>query len=1015
MTEETRYRGLPPGPNVGTQLAARRRAKAREQRLAQMDSNKLGQATATSNAGLPPKAEVPADAEPASSVVTSRTGVKGKPRGRAHQNADALFAQAPLSPQEWFTQQGWQPFDFQKEVWVHMQQGRSGLLHATTGAGKTLAVWIGALLRRQALRSPCSTNTARNTSTTASVEEHRPAPAAEAAGASSAFRLGAEGRSSPTDGAATHSGAGPQILWITPMRALAADTHRALVAACAAIAPELEIGLRTGDTAASEKTRQRQSWPGALVTTPESLSLMLSLPNASAVLRSVQTVIVDEWHELLGNKRGTQTLLALAHWRARRPDGVVWGLSATLGNVEQACQALTGSGGPIVRGLQPKTLVIDTLLPATMERFPWAGHLGQRMRDAVIQELEPCKSALVFTNTRSQSELWYQQLLDARPEWAGLIALHHGSLDPEVRQWVESGLKSGQLKAVVCTSSLDLGVDFLPVERVLQIGSPKGVARLLQRAGRSGHAPGRPSRITLVPTHALEILEGAAARAAVQAGHIETREAPEWPIDVLAQHMVTLAVGEGFDADALFAEVQSCWPYRALDRETFDACLRFVSQGGEALAAYPDYQRVQLSEEGRWRVLRRDLARRHRMSIGTIVSDTAMQVKWLNGGRLGSLEEGFVAMLRPGDCFIFAGQVLQLVRVRDLTAYVQKAPRGQGAVPTWQGGKMPLSNELSEALLSLLDQTEASDDGRISLQQATEQPSLRVDAQSQSKSAHLKQERETHIPELSALKPLLALQSELSALPGRTRIVFEQFETEEGHHLCLYPLAGRTVHIGLGALLAWRAARDKPGTFSVSMNDWGLELLSRKAFDWARLIEPVGPGSVESGILSEHHLVQDISAALNASELAQRRFREIARVAGLVFQGFPGATRSARQVQASSGLFFDVFQRFEPDHLLLAQAQAETLSQELDFERLARTLKRMRSGERRIVRPTRLTPLAFPLMVERLRERVSTESLNARLERLVAEMEAATDPKPQLASLVTGKGSQRRRKSLKFN
>ena len=879
---------LPPGSNVGTQLAALKRAQDRAQRA---------------------KPKAPAARRAGAGEGTS----PGASAGVAAPDAEG-----------WFTTQGWQPFAFQREVWAHMAAGRSGLLHATTGAGKTLAAWFGAL-------AVC-----------------RAVPA-------------------PTRG-------GPRVLWITPMRALAADTTLALQAAADGLGMGWTVEQRTGDTAASTKARQRKTWPPALVTTPESLSLMLALADSEAVLGGVQVLIVDEWHELLGNKRGTQLLLALARMRRFNPGLRVWGLSATLGNLTEACEALTGPGGVTVRGATPKALTVDSLIPTTMERFPWGGHLGLRLLNEVVAELEGSAASLVFTNTRSQAELWYQALLEARPDWAGLIALHHGSLDPSVRQWVEAGLKAGQLKAVVCTSSLDLGVDFLPVERVLQIGSPKGVARLLQRAGRSGHAPGRPSRVTVVPSQALELLEAAAARRAAAAGRVESRQAPPWPLDVLVQHLLTLAVGPGFDPDALFEEVKTAWPYRDLDRETFDWCLGFTVHGGSSLAAYPEHHRIKRDEDGICRVANAAVARRHRMSIGTIVSDAAMSVQWLNGGRIGSVEESFIAGLREGDCFIFSGRVLQLVRVRDLTAYVTKAPGNQGAVPVWQGGKMPLSSELADMALELLSEADAL------LQQGTD-----GDATSRL-AAHPE-------PELRALAPLLALQAEQSALPCAGRIVFEMIESDEGHHLFAYPLAGRMVHIGLGAVLAWRAARQQPGTFSLAMNDYGFELLSRQPFDWPALLEPAGPGSWSQGLLSQEHLVPDIQQALNATELSLRRFREIARVAGLVFTGYPGAGRSARQVQASAKLFFDVFRQHDPGNLLLAQAEAETLAQELDVERLQRCLARMaEAGQICLTRPKRFTPFAFPLMVERLRERVTTEQLNHRVLRLLAQMEAALRP-----------------------
>ena len=536
---------------------------------------------------------------------------------------------ASVLAEGWFAGRGWQPFAFQREVWAACAAGRSGLLHASTGSGKTYAVWFGALQRGEAL-----------------------APESAARGARP---LG--------------------VLWLTPMRALAADTTRALLQPVADLGLNWTMGQRTGDTAASERARQDRRFPTALVTTPESLSLMLTRETAREELGSIHTVIVDEWHELMGNKRGVQVQLALARLRTWNPALVVWGLSATLGNLDEAMQVLLGNAAGVrVQGRVDKTLVIDTLIPPEPGRFSWGGHLGKQMQQPVIDEIERSSTTLVFTNTRSQAEIWYQLLIAERPDWAGLVALHHGSLDKGVREWVEAGLKAGTLKAVVATSSLDLGVDFLPVERVLQIGSAKGIARLLQRAGRSGHAPGRPSRVTLVPTNTLELVEAAAARRAAMAGRIEQRATPEKPLDVLVQHLVTVALGGGFAAESLFDEVCSAHAYRELTREEFQWALDFVERGGASLGSYPDYHRV-LLVDGLYRVPDRGIARRHRLQVGTIVSDASMQVKYLSGGKIGVMEESFIARLRQGDCFVFAGRVLEFIRTQEMTAYVKKARR----------------------------------------------------------------------------------------------------------------------------------------------------------------------------------------------------------------------------------------------------------------------------------------------------------------------------------------------------
>lgn len=850
-----------------------------------------------------------------------------------------------MTPTEWFASRGQQPHEFQREVWAAMTAGESGLLHATTGSGKTLAVWIGALQRIR--------------------------PADPPAG-------------------------GLQVLWLTPMRALAADTTRALHEPLPALAPRVTVGQRTGDTPSAERARQDRRPPTALITTPESLSLMLTRENAPRDLQGVHTVIVDEWHEMIGNKRGVQVQLALARLRRWNPGLVIWGLSATLGNLAEAMATLVACDrGRLVRGRIDKALVIDTLLPQEPGRFSWGGHLGTQMQAAVVQEIERESakpgseggSTIVFTNVRSQAEIWYQLLLAARPDWAGSVALHHGSLDKSVREWVEAGLKAGTLKAVVATSSLDLGVDFLPVARVLQIGSAKGVARLLQRAGRSGHAPGRTSRVTLVPTNTLELVEAVAARRAALAGQVESRASPDKPLDVLVQHLVTVALGGGFVADPvpgggstpdpsacvaaggdpparrftseeLFAEVHTAPAYAGLTREEFDWALAFVERGGESLGAYPEYHRVQVVE-GRWRVPDRGIALRHRLQVGTIVGEASMLVKWANAGAgggatLGTIEESFIARLKAGDHFVFAGRILEFVRSRDLVAYVRRPTgKARGIVPAWGGSRMPLSSELADAVLAVLDGVDQGD---------------------------------FFDPELQAARPMLQTQQRLSRLPGRGRLLLECLTSREGQHFFFYPFAGRNVHIGLAQLLAWRLSREQPNTFSLSVNDYGLEVLA------ARPIEL--DDAHFAALLSPQNLVADVMASLNSGELAQRRFREIARVAGLVFSGYPGAPKSVRQLQASSSLFYEVFRKYDSGNRLLGQAEAEVLAQELEIGRLRTALRRMAALPLERVQLRSPSPFALPLMIERLREQLSTEKLKDRIDRLLAEAETALGGAP---------------------
>jgi ATP-dependent Lhr-like helicase len=850
---------------------------------------------------------------------------------------DRALAEPPPDALQWFADQGWTPFPFQREVWAALAEGRSGLLHATTGAGKTYAVWLGALARAAVLGDRPPAN-----------------PTATAATAATA--------AAPPLG----------VLWITPMRALAADTLRALARPLPRLAPHWTLGARTGDTAAAERARQDRRLPTALVTTPESLSLLLTRADAAERLGHVHTVIVDEWHEQVGNKRGVQVQLALARLRGWNPRLAVWGLSATLGNLEAAMAMLLGPAAArrrpvprLVRGRIDKALQIDTLLPPNPGRFSWGGHLGAQMQQPVADEIARTAaeggSTLVFTNVRSQAEAWYQLLLAARPEWAGRIALHHGSLDKSVRDWVEAGLKDGSLLAVVATSSLDLGVDFLPVSRVLQIGSAKGVARLLQRAGRSGHQPGRASRITLVPTNTLELIEAVAARRAVAAGQVEPRQAPEQPLDVLVQHLVTVALGGGFTADALFDELRSTWSYRALSREAFDWALDFVVGGGASLAAYPEYHRV-VAQDGRYLVTDRGIAHRHRLQVGTIVGESSMLVKWLSAGAgggaaIGQVEESFIARLNKGDCFVFAGRVLEYVRTQDMVAYVRKATVKRGIVPSWAGGKMPLSSELASATLAVLAGVAAADP-----------PAASAD------------------PELVAAQPMLDAQRRLSRLPDAQTVLVEQYHSREGHHLFVYPFAGRYVHLGLASLIGWRLARAAPNTFSISINDYGFELLAAETVDVSAVLDGSVFGQADA---PADALLHDVLASLNSSELALRRFREIARVAGLVFTGYPGAPKSTRQLQASSGLFYEVFRQYDPANRLLHQAQAEVLAQELDVDRLAATLARLRAKRVQPVSLAAPSPFALALMVERFREQLSTEKLADRLARIVAQAEQA--------------------------
>lgn len=830
----------------------------------------------------------------------------------------------------WFASRGWSAHAFQDETWRAYLSGVSGLVHAPTGMGKTHAVWLGPVIEgldRQA---------------------------------------------------AGEKDDGIRVLWITPLRALATDTTESLREPLAELGLNWTVEKRTGDTTAHMRKKLKEKPPTALVTTPESVTLMLTDPDAPKRLGGLRCVVVDEWHELMSTKRGVQTELALARLRSFAPGMRTWGLSATLANLEEARDVLLGPGAPgvMVRGAEPKDIVVDTLLPKPegIHRFPWAGHLGLTLVDEVVDALEKANTTLLFTNTRSQAELWFRALTHAKPEWLGQIALHHGSLDREIRDEVEDRLRAGTVRCVVCTSSLDLGVDFSPVDQVLQVGSPKGIARLMQRAGRSGHRPGAMSRVVGVPTHAMELVEFAAAREAVMTRSIEARVALRKPLDVLAQHLVTVSLGTGFVEEELLAEVRRTHAYRDLSGTEWLWVMDFVRRGGAALRAYPQYARVMDDGTGLLRVASEKIARLHRMSIGTIVGESAMKVAYVSGSSLGTIEESFIARLKPGDRFIFAGRTLELVRVREMTAFVRKSTKKSGVVPQWEGGKMPLSTQLAAAVRRKIDQAR----GGV------------YDSD-----------------EMKRVRPMLELQMRWSRLPGPDELLIEMHHTRDGWHVMLFPFEGRLVHEGLGALLAHRLAGQAPRTISATATDYGVELLLTEE-------EPLAEDEWRQ-LLTTRDLLPDLLTALNSDELARRRFREVARVSGLIFSGYPGAGKTARQLQASSELFFDVFRDFDPANLLLDQARREVLDEQLEISRLRGALERMAGMRIVMEKPERLTPLAFPLWAERLRtQHVTSESWADRVRRMVVTLEeeaagVAVTPGKAKSAKKPGKPGARRR------
>lgn len=866
----------------------------------------------------------------------------------------------------WMKLTGRSPFKFQRETWKAYLSGQHGLVHAPTGTGKTLSVFLGPVI--QAIAADADLLRAVDGLTADDFEADDAAPADQGQPIDTPVPNPAKSNSTmerslrrlnrskrkPAPGIKRPKGSQLRVLWITPLRALATDTETSLKAATESLGVPWLIEKRTGDTSAAIRNQQRKALPDVLITTPESFSLMLSRADTLERFAQLQCIIVDEWHELLGSKRGVQTELALARVRTLVPDVKLWGLSATIGNLDQALETLVGSAdldrSVMVRSNAKKKIQIKSLLPENMERFPWAGHIGTRLGKQVAEVIDRHQSTLLFTNTRSQTEIWYHTLIYMMPDLAGQIAVHHGSVDRKVRHWIEDQLRAGRLKCCVCTSSLDLGVDFSVVDHVIQVGSPKGNARLIQRAGRSGHQPNRPSKVTFVPTHALELAELAALRDSIAKNEIESRVPLKDSLDVLAQHVVTVAMGGGFKPEELLAEVRTTMAYRELTDTQWQWVLDFGVRGGETLQAYPDFRRLERVGD-RFVVTDKKIMREHRLSMGTIVSDASVTVKYQNGGSLGSVEESFIARISPGDKFRLGGKLLELIKIHDNAAWVKKAKGKSTTVPRWVGGRMPLSNELAEAL-------------RLKLQEA--------------------REGKFSSPEMKAIRPIMELQMNWSALPNTDEFLVESLKDREGYHLFLYPFAGRLVHEGLAALMAYRMSQMEPISFTMAMNDYGIVLGSPT--------EAPFEAAIDRGLLAPEGIADDIAASLNASEMTKRQFREIARVAGLIKQGYPGQQRrSARHTQASSNMFYDVFVKYDPNNLLLRQAQQEVLQQKLEQVRLTQTLVRLNKSEiifRKLLRPT---PLAFPLMVDQLRDRLTSEKLSDRIKRMQEALEAAAD------------------------
>jgi len=797
------------------------------------------------------------------------------------------------SGKRWFEAQGWTPFPFQLEAWQSVWAGFSGMINAPTGSGKTYSLLIPILLesdpRKQKLH-------------------------------------------------------GPTAIWITPIRALAKEIEFSANRATEGLETSWRIGVRSGDTSTKERAKQKEKPPDFLITTPESLHLLISQKGYAQYFANLKTIVVDEWHELLGSKRGVLMELALSRLKTLAPELKVWGISATIGNMEQSLQILMGNipnaRTKVIKAAIQKKVEVVSIFPDEVETLPWAGHLGIQLLDKVIPIVKESNSTLIFTNTRSFAEIWYQKILDMAPELSGLIAMHHGSISKELRDWVEDQLHAGKLKAVVCTSSLDLGVDFRPVQTVIQVGSPKGVARFLQRAGRSGHQPGAVSRIYFLPTNTLELTEAAALREAITRNIVEDRLPYLRSFDVLIQYLITLAVSDGFNPEEILNEIKATVSFSSITEDEWNWVLNFITSGGEALTAYNEYRKV-IVEQGIYKVENKRIALKHRLSIGTIVGDNLLYVKYVSGKYLGTIEEYFISRLNTADVFWFAGQSLELVRIKEMEVHVRKSKKKSGKVPSWQGGRMPLSSQLSEMIRFKIDEAargEETDD------------------------------------EIRFLRPLMNLQRERSHLPTKDEFLIEYFHSSEGYHVVMYPFEGRFVHEGMAALIAYRISQTTPITFSIAMNDYGFELLSDQEI-------PIYE-AVETNVLGNENLMHDIQASINSTEMARRKFRDIAAISGLIFKGLPGKKVKERHLQSSSQLFFNVFHEYESHNLLLQQAFEEVMDFQLEEARLRKALIRIAHQKIIIKEPDKPTPFAFPIMVDRTREKLTSEKLEDRIKKM---------------------------------
>jgi len=829
-------------------------------------------------------------------------------------SAESLFAEethAELPPilADWFKGRGWRPRAHQLDLLALARAGRAALLIAPTGGGKTLAGFLPSLI--------------------------------EISGRKSARRPG-------------EPQAGLHTLYVSPLKALAVDVARNLTAPIKEIGLDIDVEVRTGDTPQSRRRRQMLNPPDILITTPEQVALLIASKGADRLFAGLRRIIVDELHAFVPTKRGALLALGLARLATLAPGAVRVGLSATVAEPDELRAWLVpqagGSGKPRLSdlvtgepGADPQIRILKSV-----EHVPWSGHSARYAFQEIYDEIARARLALVFVNTRSQAEMVFQGLWDVNDK-ALPIALHHGSLDVGQRRKVEAAMAEGRLNAVVCTSTLDLGIDWGDVDLVVNVGAPKGASRLLQRIGRANHRLDEPSRALLVPANRFEALECRAAQGAAEAGEQDAKAATSLALDVLAQHVLGSAVADPFDADALYGEVVSAAPYRSLSREDFDKVVDFVATGGYALRTYERYARLKRTEEGRYRIAHPKIAQQYRLNVGTIVEAPMLKVRLvrpgkrgraLGGGRvLGEIEEWFIEQLTPGDTFIFAGQVLRFEGLRETEAFCSRTRAEEPMIPSYQGGKFPLSTHLSKRVRAML---------------AAPRSWAKLPVQ---------------------VRDWLSMQQSKSRLPGVDDLLVETFPRGRKFYLVCYPFEGRLAHQSLGMLLTRRLERARAKPMGFVANEYALSLWGLR--DIGAMCE-AGALSLDE-LFGEDMLGDDLEAWLAESSLMKRTFRTCAIIAGLIERRHPGEEKTGRQVTVSSDLIYDVLREHEPDHILLKATWNDAASGLLDLGRLAGLLARVRS---RIVlkRLERVSPLAVPVMLEIGREPVYGEASDALLE-----------------------------------